>query len=102
MLLSFLVNFSPFYLVSHTSNVCEVTADVSGYSIPNFTSRHLFTLKAIIAPTGGIVLFVWCIVKAKGIGPILSQPATIHGSDLGWAMVVSITICISAWSTLIM
>ncbi|KAF8330117.1 permease for cytosine/purines, uracil, thiamine, allantoin-domain-containing protein [Amanita rubescens] len=64
--------------------------------------RHLFTIKAVIAPTAGIVLFIWCIVKAKGIGPILSQPATIHGSDLGWAMVVSITTCISTWSTLIM
>ncbi|KAG1730820.1 permease for cytosine/purines, uracil, thiamine, allantoin-domain-containing protein [Suillus paluster] len=33
---------------------------------------------------------VWCIVKAHGIGPIVHQPSTLHGSKLGWAMVVTI------------
>ncbi|KAM6503521.1 Permease for cytosine/purines, uracil, thiamine, allantoin domain containing protein [Amanita muscaria] len=52
--------------------------------------RHLFTIKAIIFPIAALAFFVWCIVKAKGIGPIVSQPATIHGSDLGWTMVFGI------------
>lgn len=65
------------------------------------TSRHLFTLKAIVAPAAGIIFFIWCIVKAKGVGPIISQPATIHGSELGWAMMVSIMSCISNMATLI-
>ncbi|KAK2462998.1 hypothetical protein APHAL10511_004985 [Amanita phalloides] len=63
--------------------------------------RHLFTIKAVIAPIAGIVFFIWCIVKAHGIGPILSRPATIHGSDLGWAMIVSIMSCISNMLTVV-
>ncbi|EIM89091.1 uncharacterized protein STEHIDRAFT_129629 [Stereum hirsutum FP-91666 SS1] len=50
--------------------------------------RHLFTLKAIVAPTAGITFFIWCIVKAKGVGPIIHQPATLHGSALGWVSTV--------------
>ncbi|KAH8828996.1 permease for cytosine/purines, uracil, thiamine, allantoin-domain-containing protein [Flagelloscypha sp. PMI_526] len=63
--------------------------------------RHLFTLKAIVAPTAGIVFFIWCIVKAKGVGPIIRQPSTIHGSELGWAMVTSLMSCISNMATLV-
>ena len=63
--------------------------------------RHLFTLKAIVAPTAGITFFIWCIVKAKGVGPIVHQPSTVHGSELGWAMVSSLMSCISNMATLI-
>ncbi|KAF8637764.1 hypothetical protein AX17_002589 [Amanita inopinata Kibby_2008] len=63
--------------------------------------RHLFTVKAVVAPAAGIVFFIWCIVKAKGVGPIISQPAAVHGSDLGWAMVTSIMSSISNMATLI-
>ncbi|KAJ3568259.1 hypothetical protein NP233_g5830 [Leucocoprinus birnbaumii] len=63
--------------------------------------RHLFTLKSIVAPTAGITFFIWCIVKAKGVGPIISRPGTIHGSELGWGMVVSLMSCISNMATLV-
>jgi len=63
--------------------------------------RHLFTLKAIVAPTAGITFFIWCIVKAHGVGPIVHQPSTIHGPDLGWAMVSSLMSCISNMATLV-
>ncbi|KAK0482212.1 permease for cytosine/purines, uracil, thiamine, allantoin-domain-containing protein [Armillaria novae-zelandiae] len=63
--------------------------------------RHLFTLKAIVAPTAGIAFFIWCIVKAKGIGPIMSQPSQIHGSELAWEMVISLMSCISNMATLV-
>ncbi|PFH48676.1 hypothetical protein AMATHDRAFT_64886 [Amanita thiersii Skay4041] len=63
--------------------------------------RHLFTLKAIVAPTAGVVFFIWCIVKAKGVGPIVSQPSNVKGSGLGWAMVASLMSCISNMATLI-
>lgn len=63
--------------------------------------RHLFTLKAIVAPTAGIIFFIWCIVKAKGVGPIIHQPATLHGSALGWAMVTNLMSCISNMATLV-
>ncbi|KAI0322845.1 permease for cytosine/purines, uracil, thiamine, allantoin-domain-containing protein [Amylostereum chailletii] len=63
--------------------------------------RHLFTAKAIVAPAAGITFFIWCIVRAKGVGPIIHQPSTIHGSDLGWAMVSSLMSCISNMATLV-
>jgi len=63
--------------------------------------RHLFTLKSIVAPTAGITFFIWCIVKANGVGPIIKQPSTIHGSELAWAMVSSLMSCISNMATLI-
>ena len=64
-------------------------------------SRHLFTLKAIVAPTAGITFFIWTIVKAKGLGPIIHQPSSLHGSDLSWAMVVSLMSCVSNMATLV-
>ncbi|KAJ7267010.1 permease for cytosine/purines, uracil, thiamine, allantoin-domain-containing protein [Mycena haematopus] len=63
--------------------------------------RHLFTVKSIVAPTAGITFFIWCIVKAKGVGPIIRQPSTLHGSDLAWAMVSSLMSCISNMATLV-
>ncbi|KAG9221692.1 hypothetical protein CCMSSC00406_0005605 [Pleurotus cornucopiae] len=65
------------------------------------SSRHLFTLKAIVAPTAGITFFIWCIVKAKGVGPIIHQPSKLHGSDLAWAMIVSLMSCMSNMATLV-
>ncbi|KAI0052082.1 NCS1 nucleoside transporter family [Auriscalpium vulgare] len=63
--------------------------------------RHLFTVKAIVAPTAGITFFIWCIVRAHGVGPVIHQPATVHGSELGWAMVSSLMSCISNMATLV-
>ncbi|KZP18169.1 hypothetical protein FIBSPDRAFT_829695 [Athelia psychrophila] len=63
--------------------------------------RHLFTLKAIVAPAAGITFFIWTIVKAKGLGPIIHKPSSLHGSDLSWAMVVSLMSCISNMATLV-
>ncbi|KAG8886495.1 hypothetical protein FRB97_003006, partial [Tulasnella sp. 331] len=63
--------------------------------------RHVFTAKAIFAPTAGIIFFIWSIVKAKGVGPIIHQPSTLHGSALGWQMVISTMSCVSNMATLI-
>ncbi|OCH85765.1 hypothetical protein OBBRIDRAFT_284732 [Obba rivulosa] len=63
--------------------------------------RHLFTLKAIVVPIAGITFFVWCIIKAHGVGPIINQPSQQHGSALGWSMVTSIMSCISNMATLV-
>lgn len=64
-------------------------------------TRHLFTVKAIVVPIAGIMFFIWCIVKARGVGPIVHQPAQIHGSQLGWAIVVSCMACVNGMITLI-
>lgn len=31
---------------------------------PVHTIRHLFTVKSIVAPAGGIALFAWCLARA--------------------------------------
>lgn len=63
--------------------------------------RHLFTLKAYFVPPAGIAFFIWAIVRAHGIGPIVHQPATISGSALGWAVVQGIMSSIANFATLI-
>jgi len=63
--------------------------------------RHLFTVKAFFVPTAGIALFIWAIVRAKGIGPIVKQPSRAKGSELGWLMVRGIMGAIANFATLI-
>ncbi|KIY70484.1 NCS1 nucleoside transporter family [Cylindrobasidium torrendii FP15055 ss-10] len=63
--------------------------------------RHLFTVKAIVAPAAGITFFIWCIVRAHGVGPIIRQPGQLQGSALGWEMVASLMSCISNMATLV-
>src|SRR5271170_8430819 len=52
--------------------------------------RHLFTVKSYFVPVAGIAFLIWAVTKAKGIGPIVHQPGSLTGSDLGWAMVKGI------------
>ncbi|ORY17106.1 uracil permease [Clohesyomyces aquaticus] len=63
--------------------------------------RHLFTVKAYFVPTAGLAFFIWAIVRAKGIGPIVHQPGTLTGSALGWQMVQGIMSSIANFATLI-
>ncbi|KAK7463098.1 uracil permease [Stygiomarasmius scandens] len=63
--------------------------------------RHLFTAKAIVTPIAGIIFFIWCIVKAHGVGPIIAQPGSLHGSELGWGIVANLMSCISNMATLL-
>jgi NCS1 family nucleobase:cation symporter-1 len=63
--------------------------------------RHLFTVKAFFVPAAGLAFFIWAIVKAKGIGPIVHQPGKAHGSELGWGMVKGTMSSIANFATLI-
>ncbi len=63
--------------------------------------RHLFTIKSYFVPVAGVAYFIWAVVKAHGIGPIVHQPAKVHGSALGWAMVSGIMSSIANFATLI-
>ncbi|KAJ8595846.1 NCS1 nucleoside transporter family [Rhizopogon salebrosus TDB-379] len=67
---------------------------------PVHTIRHFFTFKTIVTSIACLVFMIWCIVKAKGIGPIIHQPGTLHGSELAWSMMVGISVCISNMITL--
>ena len=63
--------------------------------------RHLFTVKAFFVPPAGVAFFIWAIVKAHGIGPIVHQGATKSGGPLGWAMIQGIMSSIANFATLI-
>ncbi|OOG00775.1 hypothetical protein ASPCADRAFT_202602 [Aspergillus carbonarius ITEM 5010] len=63
--------------------------------------RHLFTVKAIYSPIAAIAFFAWAISRANGIGPIVHQPAAVHGSALAWAVIKSIMSCLGNFATLI-
>ncbi|GAA5938047.1 hypothetical protein JCM3775_005322 [Rhodotorula graminis] len=67
---------------------------------PFHTIRHLFTVKAIVAPASGIALLVLCLVKAKGAGDLLTEKAAIQGSKLGWEFVGQLMSCIANMATL--
>ena len=62
--------------------------------------RHLFTVKAYFVPVAGVIYFIWAVVKAHGIGPIVHQPNTVHGSALAWAMIKGIMSSIANFATL--
>ncbi|KMK62662.1 uridine permease Fui1 [Aspergillus fumigatus Z5] len=64
--------------------------------------RHLFTAKAIYSPIAAIAFFAWSIARANGIGPVVHQPATVHGSTLAWAIVKAIMSCLGNFAALIM
>lgn len=61
----------------------------------------MFTVKAFFAPTAGIAFFIWAVVRAKGLGPIVKQPSEAKGSELGWLMVKGIMSAIANFATLI-
>ncbi|GAB7348656.1 hypothetical protein MBLNU459_g7023t1 [Dothideomycetes sp. NU459] len=63
--------------------------------------RHLFTVKAFVAPTAGIALFIWAIVRAGGVGPVIHQKSTAHGSALAWGVIAGIMSAVSNFATLI-
>lgn len=63
--------------------------------------RHLFTVKAYFVPAAGIAFLIWAVVRAGGVGPIVRQPATVHGSELAWQFVKGVMSSIANFATLI-
>jgi len=63
--------------------------------------RHLFTVKAYFVPAAGVGFLIWSVVKAGGIGPIIRQPARLHGSELAWEFILGIMSSIANFATLI-
>ncbi|KAF7542415.1 hypothetical protein G7Z17_g11593 [Cylindrodendrum hubeiense] len=63
--------------------------------------RHLFTVKAYVVPVAGVAFLGWAVSRAGGIGPIIKQKNTIHGSELGWEIVKGIMSSIANFATLI-
>lgn len=44
---------------------------------------------------------IWVVVRGGGLGPIMRQPGTLHGSKLGWEFIGGIMASIANFSTLI-
>ncbi|KAK8874309.1 permease for cytosine/purines uracil thiamine allantoin-domain-containing protein [Apiospora arundinis] len=63
--------------------------------------RHLFTVKAYFVPCAGIAFFIWAIVRAGGVGPIIRQPSKTHGSELAWEFVKGVMSSIANFATLV-
>ncbi|KAL3467981.1 permease for cytosine/purines, uracil, thiamine, allantoin-domain-containing protein [Aspergillus heterothallicus] len=64
--------------------------------------RHLFTAKSIYSPIAAIAFFAWSISRANGLGPIVHQSHTAHGSALAWAVVKALMSCMGNFAALIM
>jgi nucleobase:cation symporter-1, NCS1 family len=70
--------------------------------IPVERIRHLFTVKSIFLPIAAFALFIWSIVAAHGLGPIIKQPATFTSSDqAAWAIINGITGCLGNMAALV-
>lgn len=68
---------------------------------PPHKIRHLFTVKAYVAPLAGILFLVWTLVKCNGVGPIIHQKSTKHGSEFAWLFVESVMNSLANFATLI-
>ncbi len=64
--------------------------------------RFFFNFKSVVVPIAAIAFFAWSIADAKGLGPIVNQPATLKGSAFGWQFVASLMSCISNMATLVL
>lgn len=63
--------------------------------------RKLLVFKAFFLPFAAIALFLWAISAAKGLGPILSQPAKFTTSAQFWAYFFpALTGMVGFWATL--
>ena len=63
--------------------------------------RHLFTVKAYFVPPAGVAFLIWAVVRAGGVGPIVKQSNSLHGSDLAWELVKGVMSSIANFATLI-
>lgn len=68
---------------------------------PIYQIRHLFTVKAYFSPACAIAFFGWAIARAHGLGPIITQSNTAHGSALAWVFIKSIMNCIANFAALV-
>ena len=100
MLLPLLAHFTATHLVPCAQDVSTPIPPCGAITKPSL-SRHFFVVKTIMMPIAAIAFLAWCIVKAHGIGPIVHQPSTLRGSNLGWAMVISSMSCISNMATIV-
>lgn len=66
------------------------------------TVRKLFSFKAVICPIAGFGFLIWTMVKAGGAGPVVRQPATVHGSAYAWAFIKATMNSLTNFATLVL
>ncbi|KAN0065820.1 uracil permease [Thecaphora frezii] len=64
--------------------------------------RWFFNVKSIVVPIAAIAFFAWSIADAHGLGPIVKQPAKVHGTEFSWTFLSTLMSCISNMSTLVL
>lgn len=62
--------------------------------------RFLLNIKAPILIVAGLALLAWAVVTAGGWGPILSQPAKLHGPEFWAYFFPALTGAVGYWATL--
>ncbi|EPX72204.1 uracil permease [Schizosaccharomyces octosporus yFS286] len=62
--------------------------------------RHLFTMKAFIAPPAAVAFLIWALVKAKGAGPVIHEPTRLSTWEHGWTVVNGIVTVLDGFATL--
>jgi nucleobase:cation symporter-1, NCS1 family len=63
--------------------------------------RKLLVFKAIFLPLAALALFFWAVAAAKGLGPILAQPAKFASSAQFWSYFFpALTGMVGFWATL--
>ncbi len=62
--------------------------------------RWLETWSAPFLLVMGLALLSWACRKADGLGPMLSAPATLHGSQLWGALAGGLTAMVGFWATM--
>ncbi|KAI6784127.1 uncharacterized protein J7T54_004673 [Emericellopsis cladophorae] len=62
--------------------------------------RWVFLVKMVMMPLGGLALFIWSVVVAKGFGPIFSQPTNVSsGRTVAFTFVSAISSAIGPQAT---
>ncbi|KAK5048138.1 Allantoin permease [Exophiala sp. CCFEE 6388] len=65
--------------------------------------QHLYTIKAVTAPVGGIASAVWvAVIAGNGAGPVRSQSSSLKGSTLTWTLIQAIISFLDNFSTFIL
>lgn len=61
--------------------------------------KKLLVFKAIFLPLATFALLFWAVNAAKGFGPILSQPSTLHGDAFWKYFFPALTGMVGFWAT---
>ncbi|KDN37152.1 NCS1 nucleoside transporter family [Tilletiaria anomala UBC 951] len=94
--------------ISQSSTTSQGVLSFAIFNIINFAAlwpdpqqiRHLFTVKAIVAPIAVLAFLIWTLVEAKGAGQVLTAPSKLHGSNLAWTWIAAAMSCVSNMATL--